>query len=704
MFQRIEPRVYTNQPVAIVDIDESSIERYGQWPWARTRLAELVERLTASGAAAIAFDIIFSENDRLSPEFVAIDNENLSQNLRNSLKALPSNDRLFARAIAKSRVVVGQTSVRSTRQSRTEMRQVKKLPHAVLGPDPAQFLPKFPELLQNLPMLESAAKGQGVFTISPDPDGVFRKLPVIMMVAGNLRLGLASELLRVATGGNAVAIRSDAAGIQGVVLARQFIKTDRNGTIWPYFSKSNPARFISAGDILDGKVPLRKIRGRLVLVGTSAVGLEDYRATPMGVLMPGVEIHAQALEGILSKQLLNRPNYAIGAELLVIFALSIGAIILVPMLGAVWSFLSAGLLLGGYVAVSYLAFSQYLLLLDPSFPLIATILVLVLLTTANYFREEQKRKQIRGAFGQYISPDLVDQLSDNADKLVLGGESRELSVLFSDVRDFTSIAESYKTNPQGLTDLMNKFLTVLSNAIMRYDGTIDKFMGDAVMAFWNAPLDKKEHALASCQAALDMLRDVSDLNGKLLQLHGSTISDPTLDATPYHEINVGIGINTGTCVVGNMGSENRFDYTALGDTVNIASRLEGQSKTYGIKIVLGNATAEHVTGKMAILELDLIRVKGKKEPERIFGLFGSGKLLASEDFIAAQAMNKSMLASYRSQDWSSAISALGMLREIDDRLKLGLAEYLFMYDFRIAEFAANPPGKKWDGVYTALSK
>ena len=704
LFQRIKPRVHTAQPVVIVDIDENSIERYGQWPWARTKLAKLVDNLANTGTAAIAFDIVFSEKDRLSPGLVAQDNPALSKETISSLEALPSNDDVFAEAISKTRVVVGQTSVRSERQTRSEKRESAKLPHAFLGPDPRIHLQKFPDLVQNLESLERAASGHGIFTVKPDPDGVFRKVPIIMLVNDSLRLSLAAELLRIATGGKAVAIRSDDAGIEGVVLARQLIKTDRSGTVWPYFSESTANRFISAGDVLDGKVPVNRLRGHLVLIGTSAVGLEDYRPTPMGTLMPGVEIHAQLLENILTKQLLFRPHYAIGAELLTIALLGIGAIILVPMLGAAWSFISASVLLIGYIGLSWFAFDQYRLLIDPTYPVMATVLVFILLTTANYLREEQRRKQIKGAFGQYISPALVDQLSEDADRLVLGGETRELSVLFSDVRGFTAISESYKSNPEGLTELMNQFLTVLSDAIMRHDGTIDKFMGDAVMAFWNAPLLKPDHAIASCRSALDMLKDVRELNQTLLAVHEEQKSNPDMTVTPYHEINVGIGVNTGDCVVGNMGSQNRFDYTALGDTVNIASRLEGQSKTYGIRIVLGNNTAKEVGDKMAMLELDMIRVKGRIEPERIFGLFGDEELAGNEEFIAARAMNRSMLASYRGQDWASAFSALGMLRELDDGLNLGLDDYLFIYETRIAEFRANPPGQNWDGVYTATSK
>lgn len=704
LYQRIHPRQFIKQPVAIVDINEASLEKYGQWPWPRTRLADLVERVTQMGAAAIAFDILFSEPDRLSPGLIAQDNQALSEDIKTSLRALPSNDHQFADAISKSRIILGQTSVRNIGDERSDTRELIDIPHAFLGPDPRPHMLKFPDIVQNLPVIEEAAVGRGIFTVRPDPDGIFRRVPIVMVIRDKIRLSLSAELLRVATGGKAFAVRSDAAGVSGVILAGQLIKTDRTGTVWPYFSPGQSERFVSASDILDGTVPPQRLRGHLVLIGTSAVGLEDYRATPMGVLMPGVEIHAQVLESIFSKQLLYRPHYAISLELFTVSLLGIGLIILVPFLGAVWSFISATILLGGYAGASYYAFFQYRLLIDPTYPIITSVLLFMVLATANYLREEQQRKQIRGAFGQYISPDLVDQLADHPEKLLLGGETKELSVLFSDVRGFTAISESFKQNPQGLTVLMNHILTALSNGILRHHGTIDKFMGDSVMAFWNAPIDVKDHAVASCSAALEMIRDMDDLNAVALKEHELKRENEGEGDALFLAINVGIGINTGNCVVGNMGSENRFDYTALGDTVNIASRLEGQSKTYGVLVVLGKNTEEQVEGKFAMLELDLIRVKGKHEPEQIFGLFGDEEMLADQDFEAARAMNKSMIASYRSQDWSSAFSALDMLRDIEDRLNLGLDDYLFLYETRISEFRANPPGRNWDGVYTATSK
>ncbi len=703
MYQRIKPRVYNRQPVAILDIDEASIRKLGQWPWPRTRLAKLLQKLMSAGAVVVGFDIVFAESDRLSPDKVATDNETLSDDVKQALLNLPSNDSVFANMIKRSRVVLGQTSVRSLKdvEGIADV-EIKDMPHAFLGQDPRPYLPNYPAIVQNLPELESSAMGRGVFTVIPDADGVFRHVPLLFQIDGKLRLSLSAELLRIATGGRAFAVRTDDAGVNAIKIGRTLIDTDRTGTVWPYFSKSIPSRFVSAVDVLEDKVNPARLRGHLILVGTSAIGLEDFRATPMGSLMAGVEIHAQVVENILTNQMLVRPNYAIAVELLTILVVGLIAIAAVPLLSASWAFFFAALIVIAYVGGSYGAFHEYRLLIDPVFPSFTVITLFIILATFNYLREEKKRREIRSAFGQYVSPDLVSQLADQPEGLTLGGETRELSILFSDVRGFTAISESFKENPQGLTDLMNQFLTVLSNSILKFNGTIDKFMGDAVMAFWNAPVPHENHAISSCEAALEMLENVDLLNKEKAEAHAAIENEE--ERGQLHQINIGIGINSGECVVGNMGSDLRFDYTCLGDPVNLASRLEGQSKPYGVSIILGQATAAYVKEEMATLEIDRLRVKGKQEPETIYGLFGKADLLNTEEFKELQRLNDSMLAAYRAQDWETVNAMLELLRDQSDLVGQDLDGYLFIYETRVIEFQENPPGRDWDGVYVATSK
>lgn len=697
LYQQIKPREAGQFPVTIIDVDDQSLAEVGQWPWPRTTIADLVAKTTQAGAVAMAFDIVFADADRLSPENIAKDNAALPEDIRNALTQLPSGDSVLADAMARSRVIVGETSVRNAQRNSGIKEGGPKVEFAFLGPDPTPFMMKFPDLVQNMPALDAVASGRGIFTVRPDTDGVFRRVPLVMSVQEQIRLGLSVELLRVATGGGAFAVRSNAAGIDGVVVARQLIATYRDGTVWPYFAPSSRDRFVSAADVLAGRVPPQRLQGQLVFVGTSAIGLEDFRATPLGIPMAGVEIHAQVLENILGKSMLVRPNYAIAVELVTILTLGLLMIILVPFLGAAFTLLATILVMGGYVAGSFYAFATYRLMLDPSYPTVAVALVAIFMATTNYLREERQRRQIRGAFGQYVSPDLVNQLSDEPDRLILGGERRPLSILFSDVRGFTTISESFKDNPAGLTHLMNRFLTVLSDAIQHHGGTIDKFMGDAVMAFWNAPLDHPDHVRSSCRAALKMLSDVERLN--VARLAEGPEEDEII-----HRIDVGIGINTGECVVGNMGSDTRFDYTALGDAVNLASRLEGQSKTYGVGIILGGPTAMPIREEFAVLELDLIRVKGKTEPAQVFGLFGDETLYRIPEFRNVGRINDDMLAAYRGQDWDRASVLLDQLEAAADPLPFSLTTYIALYRARLAEMAETPPGTDWDGVFTATSK
>ncbi|MCV3273979.1 CHASE2 domain-containing protein [Roseobacter sinensis] len=711
LYHQSKPRDLTPLPVSILDIDDRSIEEIGQWPWPRNRLAELVERAAAQGAAAIGFDIVFAEPDRLSPPQIARDNPGMPDPLATALGTLPDNDDSLASAFARARVVVGQTSVRTEAGNRTEKREMAPAPHALIGPDPMPFLMQFPDIVQNLPVLEAKAAGRGMFATRPDADGIYRRVPLVMAVQGEVRLGLAAELLRVATGGDPFILRTNDAGIDGLVIARQLIATAPDGTVWPYLTPSTQSRYVSAADLLADRVPEGRLAGHLVLVGTSAIGLEDFRATPLGVAMAGVEIHAQVLENIMAQSLLIRPNYTIGVELVTTLVLCLLVIIFAPSISARALIASSLLLMGGYVALSYALFYNQRILLDPSFPALATAVTVILISTVNYLREERQRREIRNAFGQYVSPDLVDQLSRNQSRLTLGGESRQLTLLFSDVRGFTAIAEEFRDDPEALTLLMNEFLTILSTAIMDEKGTIDKFMGDAVMAFWNAPLPNDDHARAACRAALKMIADVGAFNtarrraqkrkrvGQKGQAKGKR--------TPWvkvHRINVGIGINTGQCVVGNMGSKMRFDYTALGDPVNVASRLEGQSRYYGASIILGSATAQEVSQDFALLELDRVRVVGKALPETIFALLGDRGMRDTALFQTVQSSNAKMLKAYRAQDWDQAGAELATLQPLFQDLGIGLQDYLELYATRLADLRQTPPAADWDGVFDSTKK
>ena len=692
-FQVIEPRVKTARPVTIVDIDEKSLAKLGQWPWPRTRLADLVTNLTTLGAAVIAFDIVFAEPDRLNPGAAAETMRYLDELTRNKLRELPSNDQIFSDAIRRSRVVLGETALANVMSEFDSTLPVTGF--AMGGEDPTPFLFEFPGLLRNIRVLETAAAGRGLITIKTERDGIIRRVPMLLRAQGAIMPSLSFEILRVATATPTIVIRSERAGIKSVAVRGLKIPTDRNGQLWVHFARHDPSIFVSATDVLDGTVAREKIANKLVLIGTSAVGLYDIKTTPVDPAVPGVEVHAQVLESALTDGLLSQPDYAVGIELFMAIVLGLLVIAFVPLFGAVTLVVVGASFATFLVGMSWYFYTHHRLLIDFTYPLLSTTAVYLTLVFSSFVREQAQRRQIRSAFGQYLSPALVEQLAQSPEKLVLGGEEREMTIMFSDVRGFTTISESYKHDPQGLTTLMNRFLTPLTNAILARKGTIDKYMGDAIMAFWNAPLDDAEHQLNACEAAVDMLERIDVLNEERQR-------EAQENGQSHIPLNVGVGLNTGTCVVGNMGSDLRFDYSVLGDSVNLASRLEGQSKEYGFPIIVGSKTALAVKEKFAILELDFIMVKGKKEPEVIYAIAGREDTAQSGRFQRLRNLTIEMLACYRSRDWDGALAAIERGRRTDDANTLELLYNL--YEARILGYLKNPPPEDWNGAFALLTK
>ena len=692
-FQRIDPRVKTARPVTVVDIDETSLAKLGQWPWPRTRIADLVTNLTRLGAVVIAFDVIFSEPDRLNPDVAADTFRDLDEATREKLRAMPSNDQVFADAMRRSRVVMGESGISQVLSEIDTTLPVTGL--AMLGEDPQRFMVKFPGLLRNTPVLEKAAAGRGLLTIDPERDGIIRRVPMILQAQGQTMPSLSFEMLQVVTGTDTIFIKSDMAGITSVGVKGFQVPTDRNGKLWVHFARRDPSIYVSALDVLNGTVAPEKIKNKLIVVGTSAVGLNDIKTTPVSSAMPGVEIHAQVLEAALTKSLLAAPPYGPLMEFASAMLLGVLVIAFAPMFGPVTLVMVGAVFATVLIGTSWYYYVHDRLLVDFTYPLLSTTSIYLTLIFTSFVREQAQRRQIRSAFGQYLSPALIEQLAQSPEKLQLGGEQREMTIMFSDVRGFTTISESFKHDPQGLTTLMNRFLTPLTNAILDRKGTIDKYMGDAIMAFWNAPLDDKEHQINACEAALDMLARIDVLN-KTREVEAQE------GGHTFIPINVGVGLNTGTCVVGNMGSDLRFDYSVLGDTVNLASRLEGQSKEYGFPIIIGSQTAMAIKEKFAILELDFIMVKGKKEPEVIYAVAGREDTAQSERFQKLRNLTIEMLSCYRSRDWDGALEAIERGRKTDEGHAL---EYLYnLYEERLHAYRETPPPEDWNGAFQLLKK
>src|SRR5215218_6204608 len=509
-FQRIDPRTKTIRPVTIVDIDDKSLVKFGQWPWPRTRIADLITELTRLGAVVIAFDAVFSEPDRLNPAVAAETFPQLDEETRAKLRALPSNDEILANAIRKSRVVLGESGLPEEIAALDKTLPVTGI--AMLGEEPQRFMFEFPGLLRNTTVLEHAAAGRGLFTIRPERDGIVRRVPMIMLAQGQTMPSLTFEMLRVATGSGTILIKAEKAGIKSLGVKGFQLPTDRNGQLWVHYARNDPSLYVPAINVLERTVAPDKVAGKLVLIGTSAVGLNDIKTTPVSRAMPGVEIHAQVLESALTGEVIAQPFYGIAIEFATALLFGVLVIAFAPLFGPVTLVALGAVFASGLVGTSWYFYSQHRLLIDFTYPLLSTTAIYLTLIFSSFVREQQQRKQIRTAFSQYMSPALVAQLALSPEKLVLGGEEREMTIMFSDMRGFTSISETYKNDPQGLTTLMNRFLTPLTNAIMDRNGTIDKYMGDAIMAFWNAPLDDKQHQLNACEAAIDMLQRIDVLN------------------------------------------------------------------------------------------------------------------------------------------------------------------------------------------------
>ncbi len=694
-YQVMQPRVITSRPVTIVDIDETSLKQLGQWPWPRTVIADLVTRLASMGAVAIGFDVFFPEPDRMSPALAAATFRDLDDETRKKLAALPDNDAIFAQAIHRARVVLARTGL-PTASADTADDDLVQTGVAALGEDPSPFLFHFPGLLHNLPLFENAASGRGLVTIPPERDGIVRRVQLAMVVDDAAAPSLTIEMLRVATGADSIMITTDAGGIRSIGVPKLKLPTDGKGQVWPHFARHDPDKFVSASAVLDGTVAANLIAGKLVLIGTSALGLLDNKTTPVEAAMPGVEVHAQILESALNGSLLSYPLWAPLVEILAAALISLALIVWAPRLGAETLFLAGAIVAAFIVAASWYAYAEHRLMLDATYPLGSTFTIFLAMVATNYINEQNAKRKIRSAFGQYLSPDLVQQLANSPEKLVLGGEERRMSIMFSDVRGFTALAETYKHDPQGLTKLMNRFLTPLTNAILARKGTIDKYMGDAIMAFWNAPLDDTNHEVNACLAAIDMLACIERLNTERK-------SEADHGGHSYMPIKIGIGINSGVCVVGNMGSDLRFDYSVLGDSVNLASRIESQCKDYAVSNIIGAATAGAAANVLPLLELDRIRVKGKREPEAIYTVLGGPDLNHKPETSALLAAHARMLQLYRSKEFGAAAEAVEGAR-LAASARFDLDGLYDVFARRCRDYAAEPPHEGWDGTHTATSK
>lgn len=652
-FQRLDPAGFDpDSPVRVAAIDEQSLAALGQWPWPRTRLAELTDRLREMGAAAVGFDVVFAEPDRLNPDSLAalLPKDAETQALAEKLAQTQSNDSRFASALAKAPSVLGVSFLSAAGSASSAPRMTPKAGFAMAGDDSTIFFPAFAGIAAPLPALAAAAAGLGAINWIPDHDQVVRRVPLVARFGDLLFPALSLETLRLASGASTIVVRGSNAsgqsdfgartGVNAIKIGDLTIPTDAQGAIRPRFSLSDPRRMISIAALLRGEVAEDEIKGRIVLVGPTAAGLGDIKATPLEAAAPGVEIHAQILEQMLSGALLARPDWSPGAELVAALLLTLLMALILPALSPLAAGAAGALIVAGLFGAAFMAFSKSGLLLDPAQPSLSVAWQTLTGLLALWRAEIASRRHIQTAFGKYLSPVVVERLAEQPERLALGGETRELTVMFADLRDFTKLSEGL--DAQEVTQLMNAFLTPMTEAILTAEGTIDKYIGDAIMAFWNAPLDVADHPRRAVAAALAMRGALEELNRARQDAGG--------DAPP---LRMGIGLNLGPCSVGNMGSARRFDYSALGDNVNLASRLEGASKAYGVDIIAAQIVADRAP-EAAWLDLGGLAVKGRAAPTRVCALVGDAALAATDAFQSWRGAHKDMLAAFNAADFARA--------------------------------------------------
>jgi adenylate cyclase len=699
-YNRILPR-QAHDDVVIVDIDEESIKRHGQWPWPRMVVGDIPVVLQEMGAKAVIFDMVFSEHDRTSPDKVADRLPAGMEDISAALKKLPDNDSVFAEKIAQAGNVVMGFSAANQKTDNDPVLKAKIMNQGV-KPDVARFVASRQHFAAALPVLTSAAAGNGSFTMFPEADGIIRRVPLMIGqrndegAVRDVFPSLSVEGLRVAEKKSIFLVKSygerssQGYGITNIQLGDYSIPTDERGNIWVYYTGHRPHIYMPAWKVLAREITPEQVSGKIVFVGTSATGLLDLRSSPLNAVVPGVEVHAEIVEQIIHGQYLRRPAFLNGAELVFTIVVGLFIIFISPFIGTGLQALMGAFLVFGGAFGSLYVYGRYGLVLDPVYPTLSVVIIFILSSVLTNLRDEMEKRAVRQAFGQYLSPVLIEELAENPDKLRLGGEVRELSVMFMDIRNFATICEGM--DPADMIKLMSDFLTPMTSCVLDSRGTVDKYIGDAMMSFWNAPLDDPEHARHACGAALAMIKALAPVNAGLKEASAKT-------GKKFMELRAGIGIHAGLASVGNMGSKQRFAYSALGDAVNLAARLEGQTKSYFVSVIISEDVRRQAP-EFAAIELDVLVVKGRTGHSRIYALLGDAAMANDPSFRTFAESHDRMLAAYRAREWQAAddlVSSCAALRP-------DLEKLYAMYRDRIAHFIQNPPADDWAGVWVATGK
>lgn len=677
----------------IVDIDEKSLAALGQWPWPRYRIALLLEKIRAGGALAVGMDVVLAERDRTSPALLRQQMKSelmLDVSFQGLPKALEDNDALLANVLVGKPYVLGFyfSFSRAEADQQTQVGEclIKPAQIAVLS-DPGALQPE--QALHSafgsvcpLPVLAQAATATGFFNATPDSDGILRRVAMLIHWQGRIYPNLALATLMQAAGDQNLLLKLDSQGTESMRFAGSVIPLDRAGQLLVnYRGGGGVFPYISALDILEGRVAPDALNGKIAFIGTSAAGLKDLRATPFTAVYPGVETHATIVDNILTQDFLSIPDYAPAVELFATILAGIAITLLVAWARAVWVVLPLfGMGLGLWESSAYLM-STARIYISPLYAYIILGANFTLLTLLKFWREEKQKKFIHGAFSHYLAPAVINQIMESPESLSLQGQEKEVTVMFSDVRGFTTMSE--KLTPTQVTDLLHDYLTPMTHIITTNMGTLDKFIGDAIMAFWNAPIDVPDHQKKALASALQMLDHLHVLNEGFQTKFGLTIK-------------IGVGLHCGRVRVGNMGSADLFDYTLIGDNVNLTSRLESLTKYYGQVLLVSAAMKEVCGADYAYVEMDSVRVKGKHEPITIYTAMTHEARQAADGGFSRY---ETALGHFKAMRFAEAEEIFRQLK--DEGFEAVLCA---MYEERCQHLREEPPGADWDGVYTHKTK
>ena len=687
-----------DERIVILDIDEKSLQEIARWPWPRDVMARLVTKLFDHYQTAIvAFDVVFAEPD-YSSGIKRLD-ELAGKELRQvpgfveafeKLRPQLDNDALFAKAIKGRPVVLGYYL-----NSDKNAKQIAAIPEPVLprgafaGREVA--ITNWAGYGGNLSEFQKSAASGGHFNPLVDFDGVVRRVPMIAEYNGEYYEALSLAVVRTLLGFPKVepgfasesTSHSGYAGLEWLKVGPLTIPVDETASaLIPYRGGKFSFRYISLADVINGRIPAEALKGKIAIVGTTAPGLLDLRSTPVDSVYPGVEVHANLIGGMLDRSIKQRPHYIVGAEVVLLLIGGITLALLMPILSPLRAMLVSIVAMALIIGFNLVVWTEGGLVL----PLASSLLIVVTLFTMNmaygYFVESRTKRQFTELFGQYVPPELVDKMAENPEKYSMEGRSEQLTVLFSDIVGFTSISEAL--SPKDLSAFINEYLTSMSLVIREHRGTLDKYIGDAIMAFWGAPVDDPEHARQGVLAALAMQSRLLEIN-ELVRARG------------WPPIRIGIGVNSGTMSVGDMGSKVRRAYTVMGDAVNLGSRLEALTRVYGVGVIVGQATCNLVKDGI-FRELDKVKVKGKDEPVAIFEAVGVEGSVSPEQLEEIKLWHQ-CLKQYRSQQWDTAEVTLGSL------VRMNPVHMLYQeFSVRISQMRTEPLITDWDGVTAFKTK